>query len=148
MKSKHHALPVGFCTVFVFLTKRESIFGREIDKLFTLLEFLLISLLVMILFKQVSQMRITIGKTDDEVIVRRRGRRIKGTNQILKKSIVSKILTPAFDGNIVKVLHEDERTDQNERIDGGTSCVGIYQESEYEIQESGSAGILMTIRSV
>ena len=80
--------------------------------------------------------------------MRRRGRWIKGTDQILKKSVVSQIIVPSYDGNVAKVLHEDERTDQNERIDGGTSCVGIYQESEYEIQESGSAGILMTIRSV
>lgn len=37
------------------------------------------------------------------------------------------------------MLHEDERTDQNEKIDGRMSCVGIYQDSEYQIQESGPA---------
>lgn len=109
MKSKHHALSVTICTVFVFLTKRESIFGSEIDKLFTFLEHLLISLLMMILVIQIRQMRITTGKTDNEVIVRRRGRRIKGTDEILKKSIVSKILAPTFDGNILKMMHQDKR---------------------------------------
>ena len=152
MKSKHHALTVTLCTVFVFLTKRESIFGSEIYKLFTLLELLLISLLMMILVIQIRQMRITTGKTDNEVIVRRRGRRIKGTdeilNEILKKSIVSKILAPTFDGNILKMMHQDKRTYEDKGINGRTPGMRIQRSQNTKNQGRIQLSKFMTSRSV
>ena len=51
-----------------------------------------------------------------------------------KKSIVSKILTPAFDGNIVKVLHEDERSDQDKRVNGRTHCMRIQRSESVKDQ--------------
>lgn len=152
MKIKHHALSVTICTVFVFLTKRESIFGSEIDKLFTFLEHLLISLLMMILVIQIRQMRITTGKTDNEVIVRRRGRRIKGTdeilNEILKKSIVSKILAPTFDGNILKMMHQDKRTYEDKGINGRTPGMRIQRSQNIKNQGRIQLSKFMTSRSV
>lgn len=148
MKIKHHALSVTICTVFVFLTKRESIFGSEIDKLFTFLEHLLISLLMMILVIQIRQMRITTGKTDNEVIVRRRGRRIKGTDEILKKSIVSKILAPTFDGNILKMMHQDKRTYEDKGINGRTSGMRIQRSQNIKNQGRIQLSKFMTSRSV
>lgn len=148
MKSKHHALSVTICTVFVFLTKRESIFGSEIDKLFTFLEHLLISLLMMILVIQIRQMRITTGKTDNEVIVRRRGRRIKGTDEILKKSIVSKTLAPTFDGNILKMMHQDKRTYEDKGINGRTPGMRIQRSQNIKNQGRIQLSKFMTSRSV
>ena len=55
-------------------------------------------------------MRIVASKANDKVIVRRRIRRIKRANEILKQRIIGKIITPKFDGRILKMIHQDERT--------------------------------------
>ncbi len=79
---------------------------------------------------QFIQMRIYTGKSDYEIIVRRHGWRIKGTDEILEKRITVKIITPAVDGSVAKVLHKDERTYKNGGIDGRSACIGVQTEEK------------------
>lgn len=46
-------------------------------------------------------MRIVASKANDKIIVRRRIRRIKRANEILKQRIIDKIITPKFDRRIL-----------------------------------------------
>jgi hypothetical protein len=79
---------------------------------------------------EIIHMRIDTGKTDNEVIMRSHGWRRKGTDEILKKRITVKVIAPAADGSIAKVLHKDERTDKKRRIDSRSTCIGIQRRNE------------------
>jgi hypothetical protein len=83
---------------------------------------------------EIIHMRIDTGKTDNEVIMRSHGWRRKGPDEILKKRITVKVIAPAADGSIAKVLHKDERTDKKRRIDSRSSCIGIQGEEKIRSQ--------------
>jgi hypothetical protein len=66
--------------------------------------------------------------------MRSHGWRRKGPDEILKKRITVKVIAPATDGSIAKVLHKNERTDEKRRINGRSSCAGVQEEEKIRSQ--------------
>ena len=111
LHGKQQAVSVELCTVSVFIANRRGVIFSEINKLFAfgrlILKFFLSNER---LRSQVRQMRIDASKANDKVIVRRRIRWIKRADEELKQRIIGKIIKPKFDRRILKMIHQDERT--------------------------------------
>jgi hypothetical protein len=97
--------------------------------------FLFRRLLIVVFRIEFILMRINTGKSDDEIVMGRHGWRREGTDKVLKKRITVKIIAPAVNGSVAKVLHKNERTDEKRRINGRSSCAGVQEEEKIRSQQ-------------
>ncbi|MEE3489002.1 MAG: hypothetical protein VZT48_12960 [Bulleidia sp.] len=101
-----------------------------VDELITLLRLLFRRLVIVILVIKISEMRITVCKPDDEVVVGSGRRRRPGADEILQELVVLHIDSPVVRRNVAKVLHKDEGTDENSRINGRPAGVRVQRQED------------------
>lgn len=71
------------------------------------------------------------SQSNNEVIMRSGGRRIKRPDEPLKQNVTGKIITPIVYGCVAEMLHKNERADQKSGINGRPSGMRIQRKQDF-----------------
>ena len=125
LKRVGHAIMFAFGTIFIFIDNIFRFGMGIIDQFLVVFRLISVRLFVMVFIIQISHMRILMSQSNNEVIMRSGGRRIKRPDEPLKQNVTGKIITPIVNGCVAEMLHKNERADQKSGINGRPAGVGI-----------------------